>query len=155
MVLKKYNKVFLSVLGAAVAITVGRYAWNYQRNHSIESLMYRAEQYWEAIRVNDLQTAYNLEAETKAGTFLPHEVEVNPEWGLKVVQFKITNEEVKGDLGQIDVTTLLTMREFGGKTFPGGIKKDIWTFMDGEWFHGTPQVGGAGIRKKPDRYQHD
>lgn len=149
----KNRKLILGLIIGLMLVVGANYIRLYLKNHSEEALKQRANVYWEAIRLNDLQTAYKLEAETAAGNLLPHDVEVNPEWGLKVVQFNLGNVVIVGDVGEIDVTTMLTMMEFGGKTFPGGTKKDLWSFVDGQWFHGTPQVGGAGIRKRPDPYR--
>jgi hypothetical protein len=145
-------KIVIGILSILLMLG-GYYGWRYYTNHSEIALMQRANAYWEAIRVNDLQTAYQLEAETAVGNLLPHDVEVKPEWGLRVVQFRLGKIEIDGDMAEIDVTTILTMLEFNGNVFPGGTKKDVWTFVDGQWFHGMSSIGGAGIRRKPEVFK--
>lgn len=126
--------------------------WRNHVNHSEEALLQRVNEYWEAIKVNDLYTAYHLEAETASGNLLPHEVEVRREWGMQIVDFTLGDVTMYGDNAEIKVNTTMTMAEFEGRTFPGGVMTDTWVFMKGKWYHGWPEKGGAAIRKKPDPF---
>lgn len=123
------------------------YGWfDFQQRHSEASLLARANDYWEARRLNDYLTAYELEAETANGQLAPDEVETRPEWGQRLHSFKLGPVEYFNDHAEIELTTEYTIREF---TRPMGAstKKDLWTFIKGRWYHGAPEKGGAGIRK--------
>lgn len=148
------NKVgiWLSVI-VLLALGGGAYFWWNHVNHGEEALRERAKDYWEAMRLNDLQTAYNMEAETVAGTLLPHEVEVKREWGMRVVEYRLGDATIYGDKGEIKVALTMTMAEFEGHTFPGGMLTDYWTFMRGKWYHGTPDQGASAMRRKIDPFQ--
>lgn len=133
-----------------VAISAGGWFYyrDYQYRRSEEALLERAKIYWEAVRLNDMQTAYRMEAETAAGNLLPHEVEHRHDFGMRVVRYTLGKVNmIGGDAAEIGITTEVTMNEFGGHTIPGSDRQDQWTFIDGQWHHGTPEAGGAGVRK--------
>lgn len=148
------NKVgiWVSVI-AVLAIGGGAYLWWNHVNHGEDALRERAAAYWEAIRLNDLHTAYNMEAETLNGTLLPHEVEVKREWGMRVVEYQLGDATIYGDKAEIKVTLTMTMAEFEGRTFPGGMLTDYWTFMRGKWYHGTPDEGSSALRRQVEAFQ--
>jgi hypothetical protein len=128
------------------------YAWfDFQSRRSESTLLARAHQYWEARRLNDYLTAYELEAETANGQLAPDEVETRPEWGQRVYSFQFGGVEYFNDQAEIELTLETIIREF---TKPTGksTSKDLWTFIKGQWYHGAPEKGGAGIRK-PGSFQ--
>ena len=145
------------VLGAAVlgSILVYWYQVNYYANRTEERLMQRVNAYWEAVRVNDLRTAYEMEAETVNGDFSPDEVEHRRQWDMKIVGYILGKPSLAEDSATIEVKTVLTMMEFDGNTFTGGARQDIWTYVKGDWYHGKPERGGAGIRKTPEPNRFD
>ena len=120
----------------------------YSRQLHEKQLEARAHAYWEALRLNDLQTAYRMETETATGHLLPHEVEVRRGFGMKVGSYTLSNIAVNGPTATLDVAVMLTMADFQGKTFPGGTLKDQWSLIDGVWYHGSTQPGSALIRRK-------
>lgn len=128
------------------------YAWfDFQSRRSESTLLARAHQYWEARRLNDYLTAYELEAETANGQLAPDEVETRPEWGQRVYSFQFGGVEYFNDQAEIELTLETIIREF---TKPTGksTSKDLWTFIKGQWYHGAAEKGGAGIRK-PGSFQ--
>jgi hypothetical protein len=134
-------------LGLGLLAIGAVYAWfDFQDRHSEASLLARANQYWEARRLNDYLSAYELEAETASGQLAPDEVETRPEWGQRLHSFKLGPVEYFNDHAEIELTTDFTIREFT-KPMGASTKKDLWTFIKGRWYHGAPEKGGAGIRK--------
>jgi hypothetical protein len=134
-------------LAVGALLLAAGYAWfDFQNRHSEATLLARANQYWEARRLNDYLTAYELEAETANGQLAPDEVETRPEWGQRLHSFKLGPVEYFNDHAEIELTTDFTIREFT-KPMGASTKKDLWTFIKGRWYHGAAEKGGAGIRK--------
>lgn len=141
--MKKTLLVLLLVLAA------GGYAWydGYSR-HSEATLMKRANQYWGAVRSNDLVTAYELETETVMGTLAPHEVALRRDWGVRVVGYKLGQAVITGDRAEIPVTLEVTRPDSETKTKTKSGKKDIWIYVKGQWHHGIPQAGTSLMRRQ-------
>lgn len=131
---------------------LGYMAWNYQNRHGEKALLSRATLYWESIRINDLATAYSLEAEAEAGLLQPHEVAIYQDWGRRLVGFEFGEITYIQNHAEIEVTREITLPDSSQtKTYPG--LKDVWTFMSGRWFHGEPELGNSPMRKKPEEPQ--
>jgi hypothetical protein len=141
----KRNWKWLAV--GAMLLAAGYAGFDFYARHSEAALLARAHQYWEARRLNDYLTAYELEAETANGQLAPDEVETRPEWGLRVYSFQLGGVEYFSDQAEIELTVETIIREF---TKPNGksTSKDLWTFIKGQWYHGAAEKGGAGIRKE-------
>jgi hypothetical protein len=139
--MKKSLLVLFSVLVA------GGVAWydSYSR-HSEAALMERANTYWEAIRSNDLVTAYQLETETAMGTLAPHEVELRRDWGVRVVGYRLDPGVIDGDKAEIPIVLEVTLPDSETKTKKKSGKKDFWTYIKGQWYHGIPQPGTSLMR---------
>lgn len=130
------------------ALMAGAYAWydSYSR-HSESALMERANVYWEAVRTNDLVTAYQLETETAMGTLAPHEVELHRDWGVRVVGYQLEPGVIDGDRAEIPIVLEVTLPDSETKTKKKRGKKDFWTFLKGQWYHGIPQAGTSFVRR--------
>lgn len=139
------KKSLLVLLGVLVA---GGYAWydSYSR-HSETTLMKRANTYWEAIRSNDLVTAYQMETEAAMGTLAPHEVELRRDWGVRVVGYQLKQGVIDGDKAEIPIELEVTLPDSETKTKKKPGKKDFWTFLKGQWYHGMPQAGTSLLRR--------
>lgn len=134
-------------LALALIMLAALYAWfDFQHRHSEATLLARAHQYWVARRLNDYVTAYKLEAETANGQLSPEEVETRPEWGQRITSFQLGAVEYYSDHAEIELTVETIIREFSRPTGKN-TTKDLWTFIKGQWYHGAPEKGGAGIRK--------
>ncbi len=146
------NRNIWIVVVFALLCVGGYFFWSHQQAAKKEALLSRASAYWESIRINDLVTAYQMEAETIAGTFLPHEVALRRNFDMRLVSYVLGDAVFLDDnSAEIAINGRYTMMEFGGQDFPVGGAKDYWTYMNGNWYHGHPEKGGAGLRKIKSR----
>lgn len=140
------KKKWIFIQSVLFAVLVAGYFWrDYISKHSEEALLRRANQYWEAIKLNDLVTAYKLEAETVNGGLLPHDVELKHDWGIRIVNFKLGSVQYFDDYATIELSTEITLPD-STKTRNRRPVEDVWTFTKGQWFHGT--VGGSMMRRR-------
>ena len=139
------------IYGAVALVFIGLLilGYDYYRRHSEQTLMTRAQLYWDAVRVNDLYTAYNLEAEKQAGTLYPHQIRKRQDWGVRLVGFSLGAVTYYGDHAEVEVTREMTWPDSREKSRIKPPIKDLWTFMNGEWFHGSPEKGSSLMRKSP------
>jgi hypothetical protein len=145
-VMNKKALIGLLILLVGVA---GYFAYDYQARHSEAELLRRATLYWESIRINDLETAYLLEAEAEAGLLQPHEVAVSQDWGRRLLGFKLGAVTYVKNHAEIELTREITLPDSTKtKTYAG--KKDLWTFTNGHWFHGEPEAGTSSMRRPPE-----
>lgn len=143
------KKSWILLVGFIIASSLALYLRHvYESRRSETALLLRASQYWEAIRENDLVTAYQLEAETAAGTLLPHDVELKREWGLRVVEFKLGAVEFFDDYAEIKMTLEITYPD--STRTRNKSSKDLWTFTKGYWFHGAPGKSSLRPRNQSD-----
>ena len=143
------NKKGLFGLLALLATAAGYFGYDYHSRHSEAELLRRADLYWESIRINDLETAYLLEAEAEAGLLQPHEVAVRRDWGRRLAGFKLGAVTYMQNHAEIELTREITLPDSTQtKTYP--VQKDLWTFMNGHWFHGEPEAGTSTMRKSPE-----
>ena len=105
-----------------------------QRRH--KELLSRATQYWDAFRINDLYTCYNMEAEVVLGRVMPHQYDTYTMFNASLAGYTFTDVRVNGDTAEITVVKELTMPDMNGKTFYAGKVRDGWTYLNGNWYHG-------------------
>ena len=137
--------------GLIVLVAVGLLyqGLSYYERHREATLLKRADTYWSALAAHDLETAYHLEAETANGLLRPDEVELVREWGVRLVRFKFGEINYYDHYAEIMVTRDLTYPDSeSGKIRTKPPIKDLWVFFKGEWYHGAPEKGGSGIRKR-------
>ena len=143
------NKKGLFGLLVLLAAAAGYFAYDYHSRHSEEELLRRATLYWESIRINDLETAYLMEAEAEAGLLQPHEVALRQDWGRRLAGFKLGAVTYVQNHAEIELIREITLPDtVKTKTYPP--QKDLWTFMNGRWFHGEPEAGTSTMRKTPE-----
>lgn len=137
------------LIALIAALLFGAYkGYDYTTRHSETTLLARAHDYWEAVRINDLVTAYHLEAEAENGQLAPDEVELRHEWNMRVVGYQLGKVTYYGNHAEIEVSLEHTLPDTKtGKTTKSK-GKDLWTFLNGQWYHGAPEKGAAGIRKR-------
>ena len=134
-------------LAFILVIFLGYEAFSYWSRHHEAKLLERATLYWSALASHDLLTAYHLEAEAASGKLQPDEVEKVREWGVRIIAFSLGAVTYYDNHAEILVTRQLTRPD----TQTGELKmkppiKDLWTFYNGEWYHGSPEKGGSPIR---------
>lgn len=139
--------IILALVGLALASASG-FMIDYHLRHREAALVARANEYWTAIQLHDLLTAYYLEAETAAGLLQPHEVETDRFWGLRLVNFTLGSISYFGDRAEIEVSREMTYPDTQlGKTRNKPPIRDVWSFYKGRWYHGLPEKDGSGIHR--------
>lgn len=131
----------------AVVLAGGTFAWQeYQHRRSEERLLERAREYWDARRLNDWNTVYAMEAETAKGSLAPDEVDTRPEWGKRIFSFELGKIERFDNYAEVEIKKSIILRELT-KPISTNATSDVWTFMNGDWYHGVEDVGSSEIRK--------
>lgn len=137
------------IVGVIFVIVIGVFlSWyQVQQRRSEERLHERANEYWEARRLNDWHTVYAMEAETANGSLSPDEVDTRPEWGKRIYSYELGKMERFDDSAEIEIKKSIILREFTQPIESGKASKDVWTFVDRDWYHGLPVEGSSEIRK--------
>jgi hypothetical protein len=136
--------------GLALLVLVGSiWSFGYYQRHREATLLERANLYWKAIQSRDVLTAYHLEAETVSGHLQPDEVELSRSWGIRLIRFSFGQIVYFDNKAEISVIREMTLPDTElGKTKTKQPIRDRWTFYNGQWYHGTPENGGSGIRRR-------
>ncbi len=141
-----------TIIGSVVMLVVAGYGiyagLDFKTRHSEARLLERAHAYWGARVVNDLGTAYELEAEAVSGNLLPHEVKKGVDYGVRVTGFELGAVSYYEGNAEVQVKLQMTWPDSKTQTRWKPPFKDLWTFTHGQWFHGAPEKGGAGIRNR-------
>lgn len=138
-----------ALLVLAVLAVAGFAGLRYYRQHDEKALLARANSYWSAVQANDLITAYQLESSRLSGVLAPHEVGITREWGMRIVRFELGAVTFYADHAEVELTTETTLPDTQtGKTRKIGPNKDLWTYIDGDWYHGAPKERNSPIRRK-------
>jgi len=142
---------FVGVVVLIVLLLGGQLAMR-EWTHRPEAVLNRASAYWEAVRLRDLLTQYQMETKTALGLMKPHEFTKRKPFNAHVVRYKLGQVKVMDDLAEIDMELENALMEMNGKTLPAQTVKDVWTFVDGQWFHGDiprpvkgTKGGGAAV----------
>ena len=141
----KLTYIILLIILAAIATNL----ISFFLNHREAALIDRATTYWESIKAHDLESAYLLEAETGCGHFAADEVELQREWGTRLISFTLGEVVYYMDNAEIVLGRVITQPDTQTsklKELPKA--KDLWTFCAGKWYHGKPSMGGSGLRKR-------
>jgi len=134
--------VILSIFGSYKAI-------NYYLNHRESALIDRAALYWNAVAANDILTIFQLQAESAHGNLTPDEVKLGRDWSTRLIHFDLAEVTTHGNSAEIQVKREITLPDTTtGKTMVYPPFKDHWTFIKGEWYHGTPEKGGSGMKRR-------
>lgn len=114
------------------------------------ALRERAKLYWEARKINDLQTLYSMEAATEEGRLRPDQMSRNQFSTLRIVGYSFTDVKIAGGKAQIKLDTEVMHPAIEGKTLMGPAIVDYWTRIDGKWYHGEPpKPAKAGSSASP------
>ena len=141
------TKRWFFVLGAVVLLALLGKGADFYMRHREATLIERANTYWAAVASHDLLTAYHLEAEAASGNLRPDEVDQTRDWNVRIVSFSLGEITYYGHSAEILLSREMTWPATEtGKTRKKPPIKDLWTFYDGDWYHGAPEKGGSSIR---------
>lgn len=126
----------MSLVFVVMSIGVAFAANKYSEEHLLE----RANDYWEARRVGDLHTIYQMETATVEGRMLPHQVPKAPFGRIKLVGYKFRDVKIQGDKARFVLDIEITIPELEGKSVTGPSNVDRWTFVEGDWYHGADRA---------------
>ena len=138
----KNRRIFV-LAGVLVAAINHTSAWGADE---VQALRERAQQYWEARRLNDWLTEYQMESGSLAGGKLtPDKFAGRLSNRSRVYRYqnpRITDVTVQNDEGKV---TVMVDRKFirWGSTKKDEMIKDPWVLIEGRWYHKT----GAGIHE--------
>lgn len=116
------------------------------------ALRERAKIYWDARKINDLQTLYSMETATLEGRLRPDQMSRTQFSTLRIVGYNITDVKITGDKAEIKLDTEVMHPAIEGKALVGPSIVDYWTFMDGKWYHGErskPAKSGSSPSPSP------
>lgn len=143
------RKLSLWLIGLALIVIATFAGPRIYREHSEAAVLSRAQAYWSAFVANDLLTAYELEAPQLTGLLLPHEVGITREWNQRMVSFELGSVTFYSDHAEVELIPEITLPDTQtGKTRKSGAIRDLWTFVDGDWYHGSPKERKSPIRKQ-------
>jgi len=133
------KKIILALL-SILSILLGFYQFKLKPDQLKEQLRERAALYWDSVRIHDFLTLYSMETAKVQGLMQPHQVQKRTNFDVRLVSFDLGAIKIlDSSSAEIDMHGQYTMMEFEGKTYDGGITKDRWTLIDGQWYHGDPK----------------
>lgn len=101
-------------------------------------LMKRANEYWEAARLFDLRTMYDMELAVKEGRYIPADAAAVLAAPTRIAKYELKNPAVTGDSGTVELAMSVVMAKYGGRGWDLAPRQDQWTKVDGVWYHGAP-----------------
>jgi hypothetical protein len=100
-----------------------------------QRLRERATAYWDAAQARDLSTMYRMEAAAKLG----HLTAAKAKSALgtsSIVNYEHSDFDVSGDTATVVVKVTYRLPDLRAPV--PMTRKDPWTFLDGDWYHGSP-----------------
>ena len=133
-----------NILWGSALILVGSaviYHWiKVSNENSVKRLEHRVNEYWEAMKTNDLHTIYYMQDKTAKGDLRPDQsYRGNPD-GIQTRSFIVENVSVDGSAAKVKVKTTITFSELNGKEINGGISSEEWVKIKGEWYRKMPDL---------------
>lgn len=102
-----------------------------------QRLRERATEYWQAARARDLSTMYRMELAAKQGLLTPDKAR-NALGTSSVLSYEFASLDVTGDDAVVVVNVEYRLPDLRAPV--PMTKRDRWTFLDGDWYHGQAQV---------------
>lgn len=100
-----------------------------------EPLEQRAQRYWTARAVNDLQTVYSLESAALPGGGLTPD-QYQRVKGLPVRDVKVLETVVEGDRAKVKIQGQVAVGTLG---WVSQSLTEEWVLVNDEWYHSTPK----------------
>ena len=115
-----------------------------------QALLERAQSYWQARRLHDLQTAYAMESAAQPrGTMTAFDYTQRFRNSATLHTSKIQKVTVNGSQGEVLVAVEL-MLPMAGRPIIKDTSRAVWVRIDGVWYHRTPtrrpQTFGEALR---------
>ena len=133
--LKRIVILVLLVLGFFLAYQ--GWQWQLKQRHGEPGLLPRVQAYWEAVRLNDHYTKFQMEAPVKLEQVDPSMYNMQRDFNYRVIQYSLGEVSIQGDRASVKVTQSLSLPDMGAESFNANLT-DWWSFIDGEWYHGRP-----------------
>ena len=142
------NTFSLLVVIAVVAIG-GYYLKEWHQENLRKSLPERISQYWNAKKVNDIRTIYEMESAKLDGTMTPSQANYYNSGNVYVNSFEVEDIQYQDDSAVVTINRQLTFDDLGGKEFPSRAQ-DRWILIEGQWYHDSssaPTSQGSPLSK--------
>lgn len=107
-----------------------------EKKSDSEELQDRAKAYWEAMRVNDLITIYQMETASLDGRMIAADMRNMLNLPSRLLSYDLKPPVITGDTATVDVDLTLTKSGMKGKGYSIPTRNDHWTRIDGKWYHG-------------------
>jgi hypothetical protein len=103
------------------------------------ALTKRVAQYWEAYRVRDWATVYQMESGARTGTLSAYAARsAFAQVASRVLGFEITSTQIEGPKATVTLDIKLKLQNTG-REYPHQLAQD-WIAIDGEWYRKTPEM---------------
>ena len=96
-------------------------------------LLDRAKIYWDALKVRDFNTMYDMEAAAREGLMSADSLRRSV-GRSRLTGYDFKGVKMEGDVAVIQVERQFRMEGISAKGIPSEIS-DPWMYRDGEWFH--------------------
>lgn len=96
----------------------------------------RAHQYWEAIKLNDLSTAYRLESGSLNGALTASAFRQGLARAAPLIDYQINGVRIDGSGAQVDIRVRYKLPQLRDPVTWN--RSNPWVLIDGQWYHQTP-----------------
>ncbi len=130
------NRRYFLCAFAAVAVAFGPVAV-FAENETAptkDRLTERATTYWDAVSSRDFATIYRLETGSLDGSLTPDAVRKFL-GRSKLERYSFREVTIEGNVGEILVDRVHSIEGINAPIT--STQRDRWTFVDGDWFHGS------------------
>ena len=101
-----------------------------------EAVRARVNQYWEAVRINDLTARYQLLTGYAEGTLQPDQLPPQLSAQLKILSYRVGKITLEEDgLADVEVELEMTLPNFQGKGFMKK-RRETWSYVGDNWYRG-------------------
>ncbi len=119
---------------------------NEDKTPSEARLLERAKTYWDALKVRDFNTMYEMEAAAREGLMSADNLRRSV-GRSRLTGYDFKGVKIEGDVAVIQVERQFRMEGIAATGIPSEIS-DPWMYRDGEWFHAQ----GMRLRSQPPIY---
>lgn len=120
--------------GFSAAVSAAPTAPVTQAEHDKAQLLERVERYWRARELNDIHTAFELEAAAWPRGWLTPMLAARMGLSIRDVSFELLEYSEDAAVFRLEGRV-----EVGAMGFVPQTSQDRWIRIDGEWFHDTPE----------------
>lgn len=107
---------------------------------SAARLQERAEVYWEARRLSDTHTWFEMESAGRPGGWMSPVMAARMGRDIRFEEISVGKVAIDGDRATVEVTAQVRYLAMAQVAHPfRQVVEDRWVFLDGEWYHYTPE----------------